>query len=95
MTKLRAYYPAIFLFLFGQLFFAFPELAALLLGGFLSLTALIYAWFQYKWQKVQRAQGVYNTETSSFESEVFNHGEPNIRNISVTIMNRYKTPDQM
>lgn len=80
---MKAYLPSIIMTLLAFLFFTFPELAAILLGGALISVAIIYGWFTYRYQQyTKRAQKI---KTTAFEDEIFRNGAPTFKTISVRV----------
>lgn len=80
---MKAYLPSIVMTLMAFLFFAVPELAAILLGGGLISIAIIYGWFTFRYQKyIKNAQ---QFKTTQFEEEIFRNGAPTFKTISVRV----------
>lgn len=84
---MKVYLPSVIMALIAFLFFAVPELAALILGGALLCLAIVYAWFTYRYYRyVKEAQSFRGTQ---FEEEIFQKGAPTFKTISVKIFKEY------
>lgn len=84
---MKVYLPSIIMALVAFLFFAVPELAAVILGGGLLSLAIIYGWFTYRYYRyVREAQ---NFKGTHFEEEIFQKGAPTFKTISVKIFKEY------
>ena len=80
---MKAYLPSVFMTLLAFLFFAFPELAAVLLGGALLSIAIVYTWFTFRYQKY--VKNMTRFKTTPFEEEIFRNGAPTFKTISVRV----------
>lgn len=80
---MRVYLPSVIMTLIAFLFFAVPELAAVILGGGLLSLAIIFAWFTYRYNKYMRERTSFRT--TAFEEEIFQKGAPTFKTISVKI----------
>lgn len=83
MKNLRYYAPGLISVVVGLLFFVFPWLAALLLGGFLVFVGVMFCTLVFQWQK---AQAHFNQNMQSGETDFQTDGPPRFSQYSVRVI---------
>ena len=86
---MRAYLTPLFVFSTGLLFFALPELAALLLGGLFVSLGILYAWMVHRFRSFNSV--INEDRFSGFEREVYTQGGPGIKTFTSVVVKRFES----
>lgn len=87
--RFKHYLPSIFFFMLALLFYEFPQLAAFLLVGMFATLGLLYFFLIRKLHRFHDAQSQWSHPSQQgFVKEVYDSGEPNFKNVTVTVLKR-------
>ncbi len=86
LQRWKHYLPAVFFFLLGVFFYSFPGLTVFLVVSFFTGIGILYTMIIRRMHQVQDSH--QTSHMNGFEKDIYESGEPNFKNITVTVLKR-------